>query len=55
MSDSRPARSGILRALGFGAAAGGTSPAPGDLGPRVPADDVPHVRTWMSWPASRSI
>ncbi|MDI2129079.1 agmatine deiminase family protein [Yinghuangia seranimata] len=22
---------------------------------RVPADDVPHARTWMSWPASRSI
>lgn len=26
-----------------------------DDGWHVPADDVPHVRTWMSWPASRSI
>ncbi|GCD96085.1 agmatine deiminase family protein [Embleya hyalina] len=55
MSDSRPARSGILRALGFGAAAGSTSPAPGDLGLRRPAAGVPHVRARMSWPASRSI
>ncbi|MFF7457176.1 agmatine/peptidylarginine deiminase [Kitasatospora sp. NPDC008115] len=23
--------------------------------PRVPADDVPHARTWMSWPSRRSV
>ncbi|WP_438295737.1 agmatine deiminase family protein [Streptomyces sp. HUAS TT7] len=40
----------------------GTSPSPGpaagDAGGstwRVPADDVPHARTWMSWPSRRSI
>ncbi|MFJ9419343.1 agmatine/peptidylarginine deiminase [Streptomyces sp. NPDC101227] len=27
----------------------------GSLGWRVPADDVPHTRTWMSWPSRRSI
>ncbi|MFI6051096.1 agmatine/peptidylarginine deiminase [Streptomyces violascens] len=39
----------------------GTSPSPGPVadaggsGWRVPADDVPHARTWMSWPSRRSI
>ncbi|GAA1392353.1 agmatine deiminase family protein [Kitasatospora putterlickiae] len=23
--------------------------------PRVPADDVPHARTWMSWPSRRGV
>ncbi|MEU9116246.1 agmatine deiminase family protein [Streptomyces sp. NPDC048483] len=27
----------------------------GGLGWRVPADDVPHTRTWMSWPSRRSV
>ncbi|MEV6977322.1 agmatine deiminase family protein [Kitasatospora sp. NPDC093806] len=26
-----------------------------DDGPWVPADDVPHARTWMSWPTRRSV
>ncbi|GAA2682098.1 agmatine deiminase family protein [Streptomyces lunalinharesii] len=40
----------------------GPRPSPGaqagDAGAhgwRVPADDVPHARTWMSWPSRRSI
>ncbi|WP_331770933.1 agmatine deiminase family protein (plasmid) [Embleya sp. NBC_00888] len=63
MSDSRPARRGILHALGFGASTADTasagSPASAAAADRhrwrVPADDVPHARTWMSWPADRSI
>ncbi|GAA2751268.1 agmatine deiminase family protein [Kitasatospora cinereorecta] len=27
----------------------------GGVRPRVPADDVPHARTWMSWPSRRSV
>ncbi|MFF0295136.1 agmatine/peptidylarginine deiminase [Kitasatospora sp. NPDC004614] len=26
-----------------------------DARPRVPADDVPHARTWMSWPSRRGV
>ncbi|MFD7452868.1 agmatine/peptidylarginine deiminase [Kitasatospora sp. NPDC059827] len=27
----------------------------GESGPWVPADDVPHARTWMSWPSRRGV
>ncbi|MEU0937311.1 agmatine deiminase family protein [Embleya sp. NPDC005971] len=59
-----PHRGILRRAAEWGAAvmgAGTTSadpaPASADGAPRrhVPADHVPHARTWMSWPADRSI
>ncbi|MFJ6939685.1 agmatine/peptidylarginine deiminase [Streptomyces sp. NPDC101132] len=57
----------LLGAAGLGAAglalgsqAFGTSPAapaprPRGSRPWVPADDVPHLRTWMSWPSRKSV
>ncbi|MEU4955496.1 agmatine deiminase family protein [Streptomyces lavendulae] len=62
-----PSRRGVLGAVGLGAAGvalGGAaltsasaSPAarPGGVRPQVPADDVPHARTWMSWPSRKSV
>ncbi|MET9319225.1 agmatine deiminase family protein [Streptomyces sp. NPDC003038] len=56
-----PSRRTVLRSAGAGAAglAFGTLTAPsaGAATRRmsVPADDVPHVRTWMSWPSSRAV
>ncbi|MFD9127780.1 agmatine/peptidylarginine deiminase [Kitasatospora sp. NPDC059571] len=46
--------------LAFGARALAAAPASAAPGPRgvrpwVPADDVPHARTWMSWPSRRSV
>jgi agmatine deiminase len=66
MPDTPPARRGLLATLGFrtaGMAAEGFA-VPAGAAPggayrtgrlRVPADDVPHTQTWMSWPADRSI
>ncbi|MFD8146412.1 agmatine/peptidylarginine deiminase [Streptomyces sp. NPDC059708] len=62
-----PSRRKLLGAVGLGAAGvalGGAalsaasatpSPRPGGVRPRVPADDVPHARTWMSWPSRKSV
>ncbi|MGC0317149.1 agmatine deiminase family protein [Kitasatospora acidiphila] len=59
-------RRGLLGAAGigavgpaFGAQLSGAGPAAADGGsaprPRVPMDDVPHARTWMSWPSRKSV
>ncbi|MFJ1704847.1 agmatine/peptidylarginine deiminase [Kitasatospora sp. NPDC088346] len=37
------------------ATAAPTGPGPGGGRPWVPADDVPHARTWMSWPSRKSV
>ncbi|MCF2527465.1 agmatine deiminase family protein [Yinghuangia soli] len=62
-----PSRRSVLGATVLGAAglavgtqavataAGAASPAAAAGTFRVPSDDVAHVRTWMAWPASRSI
>ncbi|MFJ8011448.1 agmatine/peptidylarginine deiminase [Streptomyces sp. NPDC096339] len=45
-------------ALGAGALTGSSAsaaPRPGGARPWVPADDVPHARTWMSWPSRKSV
>ncbi|MEY9848704.1 hypothetical protein [Streptacidiphilus sp. MAP5-3] len=39
----------------FGGAQRPAARMPAEQRGRVQADDVPHARTWMSWPASRSI
>ncbi|MFJ8165818.1 agmatine/peptidylarginine deiminase [Streptomyces sp. NPDC096136] len=57
-----PSRRSVLGAAGLalgarvftGPAASG-APRPGGVRPRVPADDVPHARTWMSWPSRKSV
>ncbi|MGW2865235.1 agmatine deiminase family protein [Streptomyces sp. NPDC001205] len=61
-----PSRRGVLGAIGLGAApgtsGGGRAFAQGadsctGSGPRrrVERDDVPHARTWMSWPSRKSV
>ncbi|MEV6521399.1 agmatine deiminase family protein [Longispora sp. NPDC051575] len=58
----RPSRRALLGSMGAGAAGlavgalAGATPA-GAAGPRwrVGPDDARHARTWMSWPANRSI
>ncbi|WP_018352737.1 agmatine deiminase family protein [Longispora albida] len=52
-SQQEPSRRAVLGAAGFGAA--GAVPRSTEPRWRVAPDDVPHARTWMSWPASRSI
>ncbi|MER8186497.1 agmatine deiminase family protein [Kitasatospora sp. NPDC094015] len=60
---SRPSRRSVLGAAGAGAAglALGAVTAPAQAAaaglPRwwVPMDDVPHARTWMSWPSRKSV
>ncbi|MFF1869781.1 agmatine/peptidylarginine deiminase [Kitasatospora herbaricolor] len=59
-----PSRRSLLGAVGLGAAGLALGPraaaaAPSANGPLprwwVPADDVPHARTWMSWPSRRAV
>ncbi|WP_042385314.1 agmatine deiminase family protein [Streptacidiphilus melanogenes] len=55
MNEPRQARRSLFDRL-FGAPdPQPDAPLPGGPVGRVEADDVPHARTWMSWPASRSI
>ncbi|MFJ3921972.1 agmatine/peptidylarginine deiminase [Streptomyces sp. NPDC090022] len=42
-------------ALGGFAYSAEARPAQGSARPTVPADEVPHLRTWMAWPSSRGI
>ncbi|MEV8535543.1 agmatine deiminase family protein [Streptomyces sp. NPDC051211] len=60
-----PSRRTLLRSAGAGAAglAVGSppQPAPAEAATRtalrrtVPSDEVPHLRTWMAWPSTRSV
>ncbi|WP_372405340.1 agmatine/peptidylarginine deiminase [Streptomyces luteireticuli] len=51
-----PAGKRLLAALlGPRRSPGALPDGPRGAGWRVPADDVPHARTWMSWPSRRSV
>ncbi|MER5637993.1 agmatine deiminase family protein [Kitasatospora sp. NPDC002227] len=62
-----PSRRRLLGTVGIGAAgltlgaavpsafAADAAPSAGGVRPWVPADDVPHARTWMSWPSRSSV
>ncbi|MFC9330694.1 agmatine/peptidylarginine deiminase [Kitasatospora sp. NPDC057015] len=59
----RPSRRGVLAAAGLGVAGAVLGTAVGSSQPAgaatrrwwVDTDDVPHVRTWMSWPSRKSV
>ncbi|MFI1200653.1 agmatine/peptidylarginine deiminase [Streptomyces sp. NPDC020883] len=54
--NDRPVGQRLLDALRGPRPAQGAPPDDaGGVDWRVPADDVPHTRTWMSWPSRRSI
>ncbi|MFE0465554.1 agmatine/peptidylarginine deiminase [Kitasatospora sp. NPDC058965] len=56
MSEPRSGRRSLgERLFGAAPAAPATRGAGPAARPRVPADDVPHARTWMSWPSRSSV